>query len=88
MFYIIIIGGIDYEEVLQVLTTVDLTFDPARNRRSTESVDNLCASITLIPDELVEDEEYFFVELSTDDSGVILFPQNKTIFIANNDRKT
>jgi len=88
VFYIIIIGGIDYEEVLQVLTTVDLTFDPARNRRSTESVNNLCANILLIPDELVEDEEYFLVELSTDDSGVILFPQNKTIFIANNDRKT
>ena len=72
-------------EILDASTTIELTFEGARNRRSTSTLSS--TSITLIADDIVEDQEFFMLELSTDDEDVVLFPQNATIIITNNDRK-
>lgn len=67
------------------MTTIDISFEPRRKRRSAET--SYCTNITIIADELVEDNEYFTVALSTSDEDVVLLPQNATIVIINNDCK-
>lgn len=44
-----------------------------------------CTNITIIPDDTFESDEYFLVELSTVDEGVVLFPQNATITILDDE---
>lgn len=69
-------------------TTLEITIDPSRKRRMTSGGATIYpTNITLIADELVELDEYFFVELSTNDPGVILYPQNATVTIEDNDCK-
>ena len=76
----------DYEEVLQVLMTIDLTFDGARKKRNGAS-EIQCVNITILSDEKVEFDETFYVVLSTEDPDVCLIPQNATVIITNNDGK-
>ena len=78
----------DYEEVLQVLMTIDLTFDGARKKRTLGASEIQCVNITILSDEKVEYNETFYVVLSTDDPDVILVPQNATVTITNNDGKS
>ena len=77
------IGGDDYDNVLAASSTTDVSFGPGRKRRSPETL--YCTNITIIADELVERDEFFTVALSTSDEDVVLFPQNATIVIMNND---
>ena len=74
----------DYDEVIGAPTTYDVTFEPARKRRSLMSP---CTTITILADDLVEYKEYFNAVLSTTDESVVLFPQSTTIYIENNDGK-
>ena len=76
------IGGVDYE-VLTTRTTIDINFEPQRKRRSAEMP--YCTNITIIPDDTFESDEFFFVELRTADEDVILFPQNATITISDDE---
>ena len=77
----------DYEEVLQVLMTIDLTFDGARKKRTLGASEIQCVNITILSDEKVEFDETFYVVLSTEDPDVCLIPQNATVIITNNDGK-
>lgn len=42
-----------------------------------------CFNITIIDDEIFENDENFIVGLSTVDEDVILFPQNATVIIVD-----
>lgn len=82
------IGGADYDAELASITTGELTFEGNRERRSVPADGNgNCVNISLIADGIVETDESFFVELSTDDPHVILMPQNASCIIMDNDCK-
>ena len=44
-----------------------------------------CINITIISDDIFESDEVFFLELSTADEDVLLFPQNATITISDDE---
>ena len=67
---------------------LDFTVEGDRNRRESTNEPTTCFGIPLMEDQLVERDEYFTVELSTQDSSVILMPQNATIIIRDNDGKS
>ena len=64
-------------------TAIDMNFEPQRRRRKAKIP--YFTNITIIPDDVFERDEYFFVELSTADEGVLLFPQNATITISDDE---
>ena len=68
--------------------TISLTFDEggAKRRKRSVSVPS-CFSVTFLPDDLVEFDETFDLQLSTDDPDIALFPNTTTITITNNDCK-
>ena len=84
-----ITGGADYEEVLAVLTTVELTF--GRTKRQTDTPGPLteteCIPLSFLSDDLVEDDETFTVHLVSDDPLVTLYPAWADVVIINNDRE-
>jgi hypothetical protein len=67
-----------------ILTPTELTF-PA----DSEQGDTVCTDIEIIDDEAVENNEYFTVELSTNDSNVQLLPfyRRRRFHIYDNDGK-
>lgn len=71
--------------MLNARTTVELNFDGKRRRRSVLSQ---TFDITLIADEIIESDEFFLVELSTEDASVVVVTPSATIVIINDDSKT
>lgn len=65
--------------------TLDLIFDSDRRKRSISQPS--CFSVKLLPDDRVEFDETFELQLSTEDSDIALFPNTTTITIVNNDCK-
>ena len=83
-------GGVDYDEFEIIVMTIDLTFDGgniARRKRNVISGPS-CFYISSIPDEIVEFDESFELELSSDDPDITLFPSSATITIIDNDCKS
>ena len=79
-------AGVDYDDVLQRLTTVEFMFE--RKKRNAISTDDVqCFNVTILSDIVVEDTEFFYAELSTDDRFVLLNPQHATIHIRSDDRE-
>ena len=64
-------------------TAININFELQRRRRSAEMP--YCINITIIPDDIFESDEVFFLELSTADEDVLLFPQNATITILDDE---
>ena len=64
-------------------TPIEITFEPQRRRRNAEMP--YCTDITIIPDDSFERDEYFLLELSTNDEDVLLLPQNATIIISDDE---
>ena len=70
------VGGEDY-----VATTVSLTFRPG------SEASPLCAEVRIEDDSLTERSEMFFGQLTTEEAGVSLSPQQATFTIIDNERK-
>ena len=47
----------------------------------------LCVNISIVSDSILESDESFLVDLTTDDSAIILSPSMATIDILNDDSK-
>ena len=81
--FVIDAGGEDY-----VLSVMTLHFSgPGRHRRSTDVEYEQCFNISTLPDLIVEANETFTIQLSTDDQGVQFSPQSATVVIIDNDGK-
>ena len=76
----------DYNEILAQLITVELIFE-SRRKRSVGSNEQ-CVNVTILSDDIVEDDEVFYAVLSTDDPVVMLYPNVTEITIINNDCKS
>ena len=76
----------DYNEILAQLITVELIFESQR-KRSVGSNEQ-CVNVTILSDDIVEDDEVFYAVLSTDDPVVMLYPNVTEITIINNDCKS
>ena len=64
---------------MEVLPT-QLTFQPGETE--------LCRQIIIIGDFILEENEMFFVVLSTTDQAVLLNPSSATVTILNNDSES
>ena len=63
-----------------------LKFKFQRRRRFIGSItEEQCFNVTILSDPFVEEDEVFLVQLSTDDSGVVLSPEEAEVVIVNND---
>ena len=84
-----IAGGADYDEVLALQTTIDLTFE--RTKRDTAVAGPLteteCVPLFILSDSVVEDDETFTVQLTSSDPLVMLYPASTNVVIINNDRE-
>ena len=81
-------GGVDYDQFEFVTMTISLTFGDGIDKRRKRSVSGpYCFDVTFLPDDLVEFDETFELQLSTDDIDIALFPNTTTITILNNDCK-
>ena len=67
--------------MLASLTTIEVTFGGSRKRQEVTH----CVNISIIADNLVENDETFTVTLSTEDPDVVLNPQNATVIIETNE---
>ncbi|CAI8042440.1 hypothetical protein GBAR_LOCUS23568, partial [Geodia barretti] len=78
------IAGEDYSDVLAELRVLKFKFQ--RRRRFIGSItEEQCFNVTILSDPFVEEDEVFLVQLSTDDSGVVLSPEEAEVVILNND---
>ena len=77
----------DYNEVLASLMTIEVTFGGSRKRREVDESMTRCVNISIIADNIVENDETFTVTLSTEDPDVVLNPQNAIVIIETNDCK-
>ena len=84
-------GGEDYEQIMEIVTTMDFVFGPeavipyGRRKRSSPPPVQQCTNVSIIADDIVEYDEYFRLYLSTEDPAVVLMPANATVVILNND---
>ena len=78
-------GGVDYSEVLAQLTSFQFLFE---SRKRSVSSNEQCINVTIMSDDIVEDDEVFYALLSTDDPLVMLYPNASEITIINNDRES
>ena len=77
-------AGEDYSDVLAELRVLKFKFQ--RRRRFIGSItEEQCFNVTILSDPFVEEDEVFLVQLSTDDSGVVLSPEEAEVVIVNND---
>ena len=85
----LIAGGADFEEVLAVLTTIELTFGRTKREVATPGplTETECIPLSFLSDDLVEDDETFTVHLVSDDPLVTLYPAWADVVIINNDRE-
>ena len=69
--------------------TISLTFgDDGNNRRKRSIPDQpYCFNVSFLPDDFVEFDETFRLQLSTDDVDISLFPNTTIVTILNNDCK-
>ena len=70
---------------------MDIVFAPApvhphwgRRKRAAAALPR-CVNVTILADDLVENDELFSLVLSSVDPGVTLMPANATVVILNND---
>ncbi len=71
---------------------MDVVFAPApthlhwggRRKRAAAALPR-CVNVTILADDLVENDELFSLVLSSVDPGVTLMPANATVVILNND---
>ena len=80
-----ILGGLDYEEFRDIVTTVEFTFPNGNRKRRFNS--QHCNTVSILSDDIVENDEYFELMLNTADPDVILSPSNANVVILNNDCK-
>ncbi len=75
-------GGVDY-----LISSSTIHFSAAtRSRRATGGVAyERCFDIATLPDSIVEINETFLLQLSTNDLSVEFLPQNATVEIEDND---
>ena len=79
-------GGADYIEFLEVVTTLEFLFSGNRRRRRAALGDEMqCVPVSVIGDERVENDEDFFLTLTTDDPDIILLPDEARVTIKNDD---
>ena len=79
-------GGADYIEFLEVVTTLEFLFSGNRRRRRAALGDEMqCVPVSVIGDERVENDEDFFLTLTTDDPDIILLPDEARVIIKNDD---
>lgn len=76
-------AGLDYSDILAELRILKFKFQ--RRKRRNGFTDEQCFTVSILSDILVEDNEVFLVELSTDDSAVMLNPEEAEVVIINND---
>ena len=77
-------AGEDYSDVLAELRVLKFKFQ--RRRRFIGSItEEQCFNVTILSDPFVEEDEVFLVQLSTDDPGVVLSPEEAEVVIVNND---
>ena len=77
-------AGEDYSDVLAEIRVLKFKFQ--RRRRFIGSItEEQCFSVTILSDPFVEEHEVFLVQLSTDDSGVVLTLEEAEVVIVNND---
>ena len=62
-----------------------LQFKFQRKRSVVSITEEQCFNVKILSDVLVENGEVFLVQLSTDDSGVVLNPEQVDVVILNND---
>ena len=62
-----------------------LQFKFQRKRSVVSITEEQCFNVTILSDVLIEDDEVFLVQLSTDDGGVVLNPEQADVVILNND---
>ena len=88
MFCVLIeyISSEDYDDILARLTKVEFVFEGSK--RSALDYQQ-CINITILSDDIVEYDESFYVQLTTDDEydQVILSPNEAEVIILNNDCK-
>ena len=78
-------AGEDYSDILAQLTKVEFVFEGSK--RSVSDIQQ-CINITILSDIIVEYDEVFFVQLTTDDDDqVILSPNQAEVIIIDNDSK-
>ena len=77
-------GGVDYAQFETVIMTISLKFDGGSISKRLIAGPS-CFYVASLPDELVEFDETFELQLSTDDPDIALFPNTTTINILNND---
>ena len=73
-------AGEDYSNILAQLIEIKLRF-----QRSVGVIDQGCVNVSLLSDDVLENDEVFLVQLSTKDSSVNLNPQQAEVTITNND---
>ena len=85
-YYVCSTAGDDYSNVLAKLTTVHFVFEITK-RSVPDGLpdDQLCINVTILSDRIVEDDENFFLQLSTDDDQVRLYPEEAEVIIHDND---
>lgn len=87
-YLFISLGGVDYDQFEFITMTISLTFDEGGNKRRKRSLGGpYCFDVTFLPDDLVEFDETFELQLSTADPDIALFPNTTTVTIINNDCK-
>ena len=78
-------ANVDYSVILAELRALKFKFQ--RKRSVVSITEEQCFNVTILSDVLVEDDEVFFVQLSTDDGGVVLSPEQADVVIIDNDCK-
>lgn len=85
-----VLGGQDYDDILFTAESRTLHFSaPRRSRRATGGMEyEQSFNISTLPDLVVEENETFVLQLSTNDASVEFLPQNAIVIIIDNDGKT
>ncbi len=71
---------------MESLVTAEVTFGGERRRRSAQTSMG-CINISILADDIVENEEYFEVVLESDDSAVVFTNTRTRIIIEDSDSK-
>ena len=71
----------DYSEILAQLTVLEFKFK--RDKRDTG--EQQCVNISILSENIVENDEVFLAQLATDDTSVNLIPDEAQIIIVDND---
>ena len=78
-------ANVDYSDILAELRVLQFKFQ--RKRSAISITEEQCFNVTILSDVLVENDKVFLVQLSTDDGGVVLSPEQADVVIINNDCK-